>query len=104
MANDISKNTSGQPDSEHDQYDLEKELRAMDDFIERLKVRRMALGQLNRSLVPSRSFLDELIDVNCTPLGQNIENHYPGAWYSLFDVWQLVGSYLSEAMSYEQKR
>ncbi len=38
MANDISKNTSGQPDSEHDQYDLEKELRAMDDFIERLKV------------------------------------------------------------------
>lgn len=76
----------------------------MDGFIERLKARRMAFGQPNRSMVPSRSFLDELIDVNCTPLRQNIENHYPGAWNSLFDVWQLVGSYLSEAMSYEQKK
>ena len=104
MSSDTSKRAMDQPDTERGTYDLEKELEAMDNFIKRLEANRVGVVQLNRDFIPKRSFWDELIDVNCTPQGQDLHTRHSGPWDSLMEVWQLVGAYLSDAMSYEQEQ
>ena len=49
--------------------------------------------------LPERTFWDELVDVNCTPQGQEFENDYLGPWDSFYEAWYAAGAYLSEAMS-----
>ncbi len=76
----------------------------MDDFIERLEASRRGVVQRGTYFTPKRDFWDEMIDINCTPQGQDLRIRYSGTWGSLMEIWQLVGAYLSDAMSYEQKR
>ena len=84
-------------------YDLEKQIKAMDRFLElhEPNILRMESPVIDLNL--DRSFLDEFIDIQCTPAGQSIPFRCDGPWDSFYEAWRLVGSLLSNAMSSEQK-
>jgi len=82
-------------------YDLERQLKAMDRFLELYEpiVLRMESPVIDLNL--DRSFLDEFIDIQCTPAGQDFPFQCSGPWDSFYEAWKLVGSLLSNAMSRE---
>jgi len=85
-------------------YDLERQIKAMDRFLELhepiiLKMESPVIG-----VNLHQSFLDEFIDINCTPAGQDFPFKCGGPWDSFYEAWKLVGSLLSNAMSYETTR
>ena len=81
------------------EFDLEQDVRALDGIIEYLDATIQARKRARIGWIPERTFWDELIDVNCTPLGQDYDDDGQGTWDSLFEVWQVVGAFLSDAMS-----
>ena len=85
------------------ELDLKKDIRALDKIIEHLDAIIRAREKARIGWIPERTFWDELIDVNCTPLGQDYDDGYHGTWDSLFEIWQVVGAHLSEAMSLYEK-
>ena len=80
-------------------HDLEKQIKILDKIIKRLEYADKARKRVREGWIPEQTFLDEFIDVNCTPMGQDIEYGDDPYWHSLHGVWDLVGAYLSEAMS-----
>ena len=79
--------------------DLQKQIEALDRFIEHLQYAANARRKVREGWTPKETFLDELIDVNCTPMGQNTEYGEDAYWLSMQGIWYLVGAYLAEAMS-----
>ncbi|MCY4674942.1 MAG: hypothetical protein OXD43_14480 [Bacteroidetes bacterium] len=80
-------------------HDLQKQIEALDRVIEHLRHAAEARRKVREGWVPKETFWDELIDVNCTPMGQNTEYGEDAYWHSMQGVWHLVGAYLAEAMS-----
>ena len=95
---DIRTNTSDQSAS-IPKHDLERQIKALDEIIERLEAIARAKRKVRYGWIQERTSWDDLIDVNCTPLGQDLDYGYDGPWDSLFELWDFVGAYLSEAMS-----
>ncbi len=84
--------------------DLQKQIKVLDGIIERIKLADKAREKVKEGWGPDQTFLDELIDVNCTPMGQNIDYGEDAYWYTPDGLWYLVGAYLAEAMSlYDNK-
>lgn len=80
-----------------DGYDFEAEVRALDEVIAILQARVLRVEKLEAKWAQRRTFWDELIDVNCTPHGQDsADDSTPWDW--LFEAWWLVGTQLSNAM------
>ena len=83
------------PDRDHSAY-----IKMLDKVIVRLRAAIRARETARTGCwLPDRTFSDELIDVNCTPQGQEYDYGYHGPWDSLFEAWQATGAYLAEAMS-----
>ncbi len=49
--------------------------------------------------LPRQTFLDVLVDVHCTPQGQEYDYGYHGPRDSFFEAWEAAGAYLAEAMN-----
>jgi len=100
MTDNHRKECDGPPSD----YDLEKQLKAMDRFLDLHESNILRMETPVTVLNPERNFFDEFIDIQCTPAGQNFPFQYTGAWDGFFEAWKLVGSLLSNAMSsFEQK-
>ena len=80
-------------------HDLAKQVKISDRIIKRIEYADKARKRVREGWIPEQTFLDEFIDVNCTPMGQDIEYGDDLSWHSLHGAWCLVGAYLSEAMS-----
>ncbi len=50
----------------------------MDEIIERLEAIARAKRKVRYGWIQERTFWDDLIDVNCTPLGQDLNCSYDG--------------------------
>ena len=79
--------------------DLQKQIKVLDRVIERLQNAAKARRKVREGWIPKQNLWDEFIDVNCTPMGQDIEYGDDAYWHNLHGLWYLVGAYLSEAMS-----
>ena len=79
--------------------DLQKQIEALDRVIEHLQNAANARRKVREGWIPKETFLDELIDVNCTPMGQNTEYGQDAYRNSMREIWYLAGAYLAEAMS-----
>lgn len=82
--------------TEHPDPDLKDKIRALDKIIERLELSTGDMLQVKPKLFQKRSFWDELIDVNCTPDGQDYDDY--GDWDLLREAWEMTGKHLSDAM------
>ncbi|MCY4234568.1 MAG: hypothetical protein OXE59_12625 [Bacteroidetes bacterium] len=82
-------------------YDLQRQIKAMDRFLELHEpiILKMESPVISGNL--DQSFFDEFIDIHCTPAGQDFPFKCSGPWDSFYEAWKLVGSLLSNAMSYE---
>ena len=90
-----------QQNSEHDQYELDKELKTVDDHTKILESNRRKMQTIHATLIHKQSPWDELIDVK----GEDVSAKSSRPWGSLSDAWwPPVGSYLSEAMSYKKEQ
>ncbi len=96
MVDNTLTDTVDQPIPDHD---LQKQIKALDRVIVRLQYAAKARRKVREGWAPKQTFWDELIDVNCTPMGQDIEYGDDVYWHSPHGLWHLVGAYLSEAMS-----
>ena len=79
--------------------DLQKQIKVLDELIEHLQYAAKAREKVKEGWIPKQSFWDEFMDVNSTPMGQDIEYGDDAYWHHLHGLWYLVGAYLSEAMS-----
>ncbi len=97
----MNKITNPNPSTDVDNQaiPIEENVEVLSEIIEYLDAVIEARERARRGLVPERTFWDELIDVNCTPMGQDYDYEPEETWDILFDVWQTVGVLLSDAMS-----
>lgn len=84
-------------------HDLDNEIRALDEAIARLQVDMRSKRRADAKRNSDRSFGDELIGVHCTPEGQNLAD-LGGTWDRMSEAWQLVGSFLHNAMTPRKNR
>lgn len=103
MKSDIVVENSRATAEEYPDHNLENEIKILDKAIERLEVGAGDMAQMKIEYIPERSFWDELIDVNCTPQGQDYRDPH-GTWDRLLSAWLITGAYLSEAMHLQKDR
>ena len=98
MVDDTPADTASRSTSISDR-DLQKQIEALDRVIEHLQFAANARRKVREGWMPKETFWDELIDVNCNPMGQNTECGEEAYWLSTQGIWYLAGAYLAEAMS-----
>ena len=68
---------------------LQKQIKVLDKVIERLQYAPKARRKVREGWIPKQDFWDEFIDVNCTPMGQDIEYGDDAYWHSPHGLWCL---------------